>query len=144
MWLRRHPDKAISQQVYWPPPGSIWILSLKHQGTGGKIIQISLITTPTEWKLAVHVGNQTQPTGGVNRRKHIESMSIFPMWRATYSLSYHMVLKWRPVYPFAEMLSAGGSQKPQARPFAKKSLNCSLPEPLTGLWHALTQDWMQW
>jgi len=31
-----------------------------------------------------------------------------------------MVSEWRPVFPVAEMLSAGGSEQPQARPFAKK------------------------
>jgi len=110
--LRGHPDEAIAQHADWPPPGYIWIRCLKHQNTGGKLIQISMITTPTKWRLAIHFGSRKSPTGGVNRRKRTQSTPIFPMWRATYSLSFHMV--WRPVAPLAEMLSAGGSQKPQA------------------------------
>jgi len=47
---------------------------------------------------------------------------INPMWRVTYSQSYHMVSEWRPVFPLADMLLAGGRQKPQDRPFAKKLL----------------------
>jgi len=43
-------------RIYWPPPGSIWIRRLKHQRSGGKLIQISMITTPTQWRLAVHFG----------------------------------------------------------------------------------------
>jgi len=35
------------------------IHSLKHQRTGGKLIQISMITTPTQWRLAVHIGYLT-------------------------------------------------------------------------------------
>jgi len=31
-----------------------------------------------------------------------------------------MVSEWRPVFPLGEMILAGGSQKPLARPFAKK------------------------
>jgi len=65
------------------------------------------------------------------------------MWRATYSLSYQMVSEWRPVFPVAEMLSAGGSQKPPARPFAKMSLQGSLLAPITGFWLALTRYWIQ-
>jgi len=40
----------------FPPPGSLWIHRLKHQRTGGKLIQISLITTPAQWRLGVHFG----------------------------------------------------------------------------------------
>jgi len=50
-----------------------------------------------------------------------------------------MVLEWRPVFPLAEMLSAGGSQKPQGRPFAKKSLQVSVLKPITGYWQAISQ-----
>jgi hypothetical protein len=42
------------------------------------------------------------------------------MWRATFALSSRMVSEWSPVFPFAKMLLAGASQKPQARPFAEK------------------------
>ena len=46
-------------------------------------------------------------------------------------------------FPLAEMLLAGGSQNPQARPFAKMSLYCSLLEPITGFWQAPTRNWIQ-
>jgi len=47
------------QHTYWPLPGSIWIHHLKHQRTGGKLIALSMITTPTQWRLAVHVAYWT-------------------------------------------------------------------------------------
>jgi len=122
MWPRGHQDEVITQPAYWLPAGSIWIHHLKHQWPGGKLIQISMITTPTKWRLAVHLGYRISPTGGDNRRKRTQSTPISPMWQVTYSLSYYILSEWRPVFPLAEMLSAGGSQKPQARPFAKKSL----------------------
>jgi len=59
MWLIWHTDEAIAQHAYWPPPCSIRIYRLKHQRTGGKLIQISMITTPTQWKFAGHSGYQT-------------------------------------------------------------------------------------
>jgi len=34
-----------------------------------------------------------------------------------YSSYYHIVSEWRPVLHFAEMLWAGGSQQPHAKPF---------------------------
>ena len=64
------------------------------------------------------------------------------MWLATYSLSYHMLSEWRPVFPLAEMLLGGGSQKPKARPFANKLFTVSLLEPITGFWLALTENWI--
>jgi hypothetical protein len=141
LWLRWHLDEAITLCTYWPPPGSIRIHPLNNSRTGGKSIQISMINTQTKWSLAVHFGYRTYMTGGVNKRKCTQSTPISPMWRATYSVSYHMVLEWRPVFPLAEMLSAGASQKPQARPFAKKSLEGSSLEPLTQHWQSLTQNW---
>jgi len=41
------------------------------------------------------------------------------------------------------MLSAGGSQKAQARLFENKSFEGSLLEPIMGFWQALTQNWIQ-
>jgi hypothetical protein len=41
------------------PPGCIWIHRIKHQRTGDKLIQISMITTPTQWRVAVHFGYWT-------------------------------------------------------------------------------------
>jgi len=64
------------------------------------------------------------------------------MYRATYSLSYHMVSEWRPVFQLGEMISAGGSQKPQPRPVVTKSLLGSLLKPITELWWALTEHWI--
>jgi len=45
-------------------------------------------------------------------------------------------------FPLAKVLLGGGSQKPQARPFAKKSLSGSLLEPITRFWQALTEIWI--
>jgi len=122
MWPRRHPDEVITQHSSWPPPGSIWIYRLKHQSTGGKLIEISMITTVTQWRLIVHFGYRTQLTGASKKRKCTQSTLISEMWHVTYSPSYHMVSEWRPVFPLSEMLLVGGSHKPQARPFGKKSL----------------------
>jgi len=36
--------------------------------------------------------------------------------------TYHMVSEWRPVLPLGEMLLAGDSPNPQAKPFARKAL----------------------
>jgi hypothetical protein len=55
MWLRQHPEEAKVQPAYWTPPGCNWI-HLKHQRNGDKFIQISMITTPTQWRLSVHFG----------------------------------------------------------------------------------------
>jgi len=66
------------------------------------------------------------------------------MWHAIYSLSYHMVSEWRPVFPLGKLLSAGASQKPQARPSMKKSLWGSLLEPMTGYYQLGAQHWIQW
>jgi len=65
------------------------------------------------------------------------------MWHATYSLSYDKVSGWRPVFHLAEMSSAGGSQKPQVRPFARKLLLGSLLKPIPGFWPVLTHHWIQ-
>jgi len=120
MLLKWHPDEAIAQHTRWPLPGSIYIHRLKHQRIGGKLIRISMITTPTQWRLAEHFGDRTLPTGGDNKSKHTPSTLVSPMWCATYSLSYHMVSESRPVFPWAMMSSAGGSPQPQVRPLAKQ------------------------
>jgi len=59
MCLRQHPDVVIAQQAYWLQSGSMWIHRLKHQWTGGELVQISMITTQTEWRAAVHFGYWT-------------------------------------------------------------------------------------
>jgi len=64
------------------------------------------------------------------------------MWRTTSSLSYPIESELKQVIPLAEMLSAGFSQNAQAWPFAKKSLQGSLLEPIMGFWQALTQNWI--
>ena len=56
---RQHPENAITQNAYWPRPGSIWIRHLKHRRTGGQLIPISLSTSPTQWRLAVHFRYRT-------------------------------------------------------------------------------------
>ena len=131
MWQKWHPDEVIMQHADSPPLGCIWIRHLKHQRTGGKLIQISMISTLTQWRLAVHFGYRRWPNGGTNNWKHTQSTPISSMWHARYSQSYHLVSEWRAVLPLAEMYSAGGSQNPQARPFAKKWFQGSLLEPIT-------------
>jgi len=122
MWLRRHPDKVIALHADWTLPNCIWILRLKHQRTGSKAIQISMITTPTQWSSAVYFACWTWLTGGLNRRKHIQSTPFSPMRCARYFLSYHMFSGWKPVFPFAKMLSTGGSSIPEVKPFAEMLL----------------------
>jgi hypothetical protein len=75
---------------------------------------------------------------GRQHKEKTQSTPISPMWHTTYSLSYLMVSEWRPVFSLPEMLLAGGSQKPQVRPFAKNSLSGSLLKRITGFWQALT------
>jgi hypothetical protein len=117
---KRHPDDAIEQHAYWMLPGLIWILRLSYHTTGGELIRITMITTSTLYRSAVHFGSQISLTGGARQTKHIPSTPISPMWHPTYSLSYHMVLEWRPIYPSGEMWSAWGRQTPPAGPFAIK------------------------
>jgi len=142
MWLKWHPDEAIAQYADWPSPGSIWIHRLNHQRTGGKLIQISMITTTTQWRITVHCGSRTSPTGSANSSNRTQSTLISPSWHSTLSLSYHTVLEWRPVFPLHEMLSAGGSRRQKLRSFAEKSLSSRLIEPLTRSWEVFTQHWI--
>jgi len=83
MWLQQHPHEAIAQHAYWQPPGSIWLHCLKPQRTGCIIIQISMITTRTQWRLAVHLGYAPLTTGGANRRNRTESTLISQIWCMT-------------------------------------------------------------
>jgi len=111
--LKQHPDDAIVQYAQCPLPGSIWIHHLNHLRMGGKVIQISVITTPTKWRVAVHFGFRISPTDGANKSKCTQSTQISRMWHATCSLLYPMVLEGRPVPPLVKMLSTGSSQKPR-------------------------------
>jgi hypothetical protein len=72
-----------------------------------------MITSRTPWRLAVHFGYRISLTGGVSRRTHTQSTLLSSMWLATYSLLYHIVLGWRPVFPLGEMLSPEDSLKHQ-------------------------------
>jgi len=119
MWLKRHLAEAIAHHTYWPPPGSIWIHRLKHERAGGKFVKISMITTPTQWRLAAYFGYWTKPTGGATRRKRTQSTPIFPMWGGTYSLSNHLVSEWSPLFPLGEMQLAGGRQTHRLEPSQK-------------------------
>jgi len=80
MWLKRHPDGVIMQHIYWQLQGSIVIHCLNHKRTGGMVIQILMITTPTPWRLAVHFGYWISPAGGVNKWKQTQSTAMSPMW----------------------------------------------------------------
>jgi len=117
---KQHPDQSIAQHASWPLPGSIWIHCLSFKSTAGNLIWLSMITTPTPWRLAVHFGYWISPTGGNNKRKRTQSTPISLMWHETYSLSCHMVSEWRPVFLLGEKLSAGGSKNPPAWLFAKR------------------------
>jgi len=60
------------------------------------MIRILMIATLTLSRLTVLVGYHIVPTGGANRRTCTQSTPISAMWHMTHSLSYHMVLEWRP------------------------------------------------
>jgi len=121
VWLKRHPNEVIVQHSYWQPPDSIWILRHNHQRTGGKLIQMLMIITPTPGRLEIHFGYWTSPTGGASKGKRTQSTPIAPMWLTTYYLLYHMVLDWRPDFPFSKTLLVGDGLKPLARYFGKMS-----------------------
>jgi len=121
MWLKQPPDEAIPWHTYWQLQRSIWIHRLNTQRPGGKWIWILMITTMTQWRLAVHFEYRISPTGGVNQRKHTQHTPVDQMWDMAYSLSCHTVSEWRPAVPIGKMLSAGGRHKPQERLFVKKS-----------------------
>ena len=59
-----------------------------------------MIATLTIWRWAVHIGYPTYLIGDANRRKHYYSTSISPMWRLTCSVSYHMLVECRQVFPW--------------------------------------------
>jgi len=118
LWQKGHHDGAITQHAYWQPQSSIWICRLEHQWTGGKLIQILMITTPNPRRVAVYFGYRISLTGGLKNWKCTQSTPISAMWHATYSLSYHHLMEWSPVFPFCERLWAGGCQKQQATAFA--------------------------
>jgi len=104
VWLKQHPEKAIMHHAAWQPQGCSRNGRVKHRRTVGKLIQLLMITTLTPWRLVVHFGYWTSPTGGVNMRKCTQSMQISPMWHATWSQSYYIVLVLRPVFPLGETL----------------------------------------
>jgi len=87
----------------------------------GRWIRMWMITTPPVQIFAAHFGFRTSPTGRINERKHTHSTPISLLWHWIYSLSYHTVSEWRPVFALGEMLSAWGSPKPLARPILRKS-----------------------
>jgi len=138
----RHPDEAIAQHPYWYLQGSIQIHCLKHQGTGGKLILIWMITTPTTLRLAVEFRYPMSQTGGINKIKRTQSSPISPMWHMAHSLSYCRLSEWRKVFPLGETLSAGDSLKPLARRIRKKSYLDTLLKHIRVYWQAVTQHWI--
>jgi len=46
------------------------------------------------------------------QRKRTQSSPISQLWHEIFSLSYHMVSEWRPIFPLWEMWLGGGSQRP--------------------------------
>jgi hypothetical protein len=86
----------------------------------GQIIWISMITTATLWRFTVHFAYWISLTGGINEKTCTPILPTSLVWHTIYSLAHHMVSEWRPDFPLGEALSAVGSQKPQARPFAKQ------------------------
>jgi len=79
-WLKWHQDKAIAHHADWQPQCSNSIHLLKHHETGGKLIQILMITTPDPFESAVHWGYQISPSGGTSRTNHTQSNHISPTW----------------------------------------------------------------
>ena len=67
--LKQLLDAAITLHTYWRPQCSIWIHRLKHQRSGGKSIQILMITTPIQWRLAVHCSYRISQTADASKRK---------------------------------------------------------------------------
>jgi len=120
--LKWHPDDVITQQTYWLPDDSISIHRMNHKRTGGKLIQISMTTTPTPFRLAVHWDFQISRTSGANKRQCTDIVLISAMWHEMKSLSYYMVSEWRPVFHWCETLSARDYLKAQLRSIRKESL----------------------
>jgi len=83
----------------------------------GKIIRMLMITTVTQWRIAVHLGHQILSNGAINKKKHTHRTLISLMWDAKCSPSYHMVWGCRSMFPLGKMWSAGGRQILQGRPF---------------------------
>jgi hypothetical protein len=109
MWLKQHSVEAIMQYTYWLPLGSIWIHRLKHERTGGKLIQISIISAMTQWRLAVHVGCRAEPTDCGSCKKHTKLTPISPMSHESYSVLYHIVSQWSPDIPLCQIVHVGDS-----------------------------------
>jgi len=120
-WRKRLPGAAIMQHADWPPQGSIWNVHLNRQTTGGKYIQMLMITTPTPGRVAVHFGYPISRMGGASRGKHTQSTPIPSMWLGTYSVLCPRLSEWRPVVFLCEMWFGGDSLKPLARQWGKKS-----------------------
>lgn len=143
LWVRQHSDNAIPQHAYWMLPAYLCIHHLKHKRTDGKLIQILIITTPNQLRLAPHLGYRTWLTWGVRKRIWTGSTPIPPMWPSTYSITYTAVSEWSPVFPLNEMVSAGGSTQPQLRPFANTSMYRILLKPTMSCWQKMTQYWIK-
>lgn len=61
-----------------------WIHSLITEISGGKLLQIWMISYPTWWRSAGHFGSSISPTGGANKRKYTQSVCISATWHAIY------------------------------------------------------------
>jgi len=93
---------------WWRRPEGLGGLHVASQPN--YISLMSMITTPTQSKLAVHFGYWISPTGGDGERKRTPSTPISPMWHGASSLWYHIVSECRTVFPLGKMLSAGDNQ----------------------------------
>ena len=82
-------------------------------------MQMSMISTSIQQRLALPFQYWIYPPGGTNNRKCNQSTPISPMHHATAFLLYHMLLDGRPVLSLCKILLSGASQKPQAGLFAK-------------------------
>jgi len=104
MWLRRHPDEAIMQPTHWPPPGSIWIRRLTHQWTGDKLIEISMITAPTQWRLVVYLESGhirlVAPTGrkALKVRRYLQCDARHILYHMTWCRSGGQSFLWPRCY----------------------------------------------
>jgi len=102
--LKQRPDKPIVHHAHRQMQGSISSHPLNYHRTGGKLIRILMITTPTLSRFTVLFCYHISPTGGVNKRKCTQTMVISPMWHSMNALSYQMVSDtrtWGQLFPWA-------------------------------------------
>ena len=79
VWPKWLLDKAIVQHAYWQTQDTIWIHLLNYRRTGGKLIWILTMSTPTQWRSVIHFGFRISLTSGGRKKKRAQSTPISPM-----------------------------------------------------------------